>query len=258
MHLGFDKHSGVEMYVPLFDVTPHNEHYEGAYSSTEIEWRRLGARDKSENIIGVLGNATVDSVLEVGCGTAAVLSDLAAHNIGKQHVGVDVTDPFEHLDDTAKHLDLRIYDGRHLPFADNSFDLVFASHVVEHVPDPRGFIKELRRVSRHLVYVEVPCEMTVRTSRASIQEALKIGHVNAYTPEYFMVLLQSADCTVIEMRIFDHSRAVTNFGKSRLKGWLLHAIRRGTLAAMPNLATKLFCYHVGALIDVREDIINGD
>src|SRR4029079_2127281 len=34
------------------------------------------------------------------------------------------------------------------PFADNEFDLVYASHVVEHIPDVIGFVTELHRIAK--------------------------------------------------------------------------------------------------------------
>lgn len=40
------------------------------------------------------------------------------------------------------------YDGRRLPFADRSFDLVFSSHVMEHVPQVLDFQAEVQRVLR--------------------------------------------------------------------------------------------------------------
>ena len=42
-----------------------------------------------------------------------------------------------------------------LPFKDNSFDFVIASHVLEHSEDPEKFLKELQRVSK-AGYIEVP------------------------------------------------------------------------------------------------------
>lgn len=47
-------------------------------------------------------------------------------------------------------------DGRMLPFRDNSFDLVNASQVMEHVIDPPRLVREMRRVSRKWVTIEVP------------------------------------------------------------------------------------------------------
>ena len=35
-----------------------------------------------------------------------------------------------------------------LPFADDSFDVVFYHHVIEHVSDPAGSLRELARILR--------------------------------------------------------------------------------------------------------------
>lgn len=46
--------------------------------------------------------------------------------------------------------------GDDLPFADDSFDFVFASHVIEHFPDPVRALKEWLRIARRYVVVVVP------------------------------------------------------------------------------------------------------
>jgi SAM-dependent methyltransferase len=236
------------MHVQKFNVSPHNAHYDGTYADSELEWRRLGARDKVDNLQELLGQREISSVLEVGCGTGAVLAEVVRRGIGTSHIGIDMADPHEHMDKSAHNLDLRQYNGSRLPFEDNSFDLVFASHVLEHVPDPRGFLKEVSRVSRNLLYIEVPCEMNIRTSHHAIQNSLKIGHINGYNPEYFMMLLQTSGMDVVDMRVFDHSLPVHCFGRSAWKGYATQIIRKSMLRMKPSLATKLFCYHCGALI----------
>lgn len=241
------------MHVPLYVNPPHNAHYNGEYSSDALEWRRIGAIDKVDNLRSLLGTRDVSTVLDVGCGTGSVLAEVIRHGIGTRHVGIDVANPEEHLDLNANGLDLRCYDGSRLPFDDNSFELVYASHVVEHVPDPRGFLKELARVSSKYLYVEVPCEMTVRSSPAAIQTALQIGHINAYTPDYFMILLQTTGMKVMDLRLFDHSRAVHNFGRAPWKGRVMQIIRGTMLSLSPAVAAKLFCYHCGALVDCSSE-----
>lgn len=46
--------------------------------------------------------------------------------------------------------------GDALPFADGSYDFVFASHVIEHFPDPIRALREWVRVARRYVVVVVP------------------------------------------------------------------------------------------------------
>jgi len=48
------------------------------------------------------------------------------------------------------------YDGGRFPFEDNEFDYVIASHVLEHTPDPQGFMAEVFRVGAGRGYIEFP------------------------------------------------------------------------------------------------------
>lgn len=235
------------MYSPPFSVRPHNAHYEGEYSDRELAWRRVCAIDKARNLKTLLAKRAVASVLEVGCGTGAVLAEVARAAVGSRHVGVDMADPSVHLDDGARALDIQAYDGAHLPFADASFDLIYCSHVIEHVPDPRGLLSEIRRVASGLIYLEVPCELHMRTTRDALQRTLDIGHINAYTPESFSLLVQTANLAPLDSRLFDHSPAVHAFGGSQLKGRLKSAIRGALLAASPQWAGRTFTYHFGVL-----------
>jgi SAM-dependent methyltransferase len=235
------------MLIRPYALRPLNLHYEGSYSASAMEWRRVGAADKARNVERMVSGHSVASVLEVGCGTGAVLAEIARRGVGSRHAGIDWADPSQHADVEASSLDLRSYDGTTIPFEDGAFDLVFATHVVEHVQDPRTFLRELARVSRSLIYVEIPCEMTVRLRRAAVQSALDTGHINAYSPEHFLILLQTAGLDVVDLRLFDHSLDVHAFGTSRAAGRLRQAVRATALRFNPLLASRLFCYHCGAL-----------
>ena len=230
-----------------FELKPHNSHYEGAYDDRELRWRRVCAIDKVQNLRTLMRGTPVDSVLEVGCGTGAVLAEVARRSVGKQHTGIDMADPHMHMDSGAAALQMLPYDGAAIPFPPDSFDLVYASHVVEHVPDPRGLLAEIFRVSKKLIYVEVPCELHIRTSHRALQSTVDIGHINAYTPESFVILLQTAGLKVAETRLFDHSQAVHSFNTSRFRGAVKGLIRGALLSISPVLASRTFTYHCGAL-----------
>jgi len=47
---------------------------------------------------------------------------------------------------------------KNLPFKDNEFDFVIASHVIEHVEDFEFFVKELERISKK-GYIELPTRL---------------------------------------------------------------------------------------------------
>lgn len=254
-----DKSRNVAFDVPQFRVSEHNAHYEGEYDARMLCWRQLGAADKAANLATLLGTkaANIGSVLEVGCGTGDVLAAVKALGIGNDHRGVDVADPEAHRGNNLSGayatgaLQLDSFDGVRLPYADNSFDLVFASHVLEHVPDERGFLVELARVAKGPIYLEVPCELNLRTSEANMQTTLDIGHINAYTPESFVLTLATGGLNVGAMHLFDHSRNIHQFTSSAPAAAAKMVMRRGLLKLSPRFASRLFTYHAGALCTQR-------
>lgn len=237
-----------------FQIGRHNAHYEGLYSAREREWRRICAIDKAGHIADLLADvaAGVDGVLEVGCGTGAVLARLSTLQVGKQFTGIDLVDPSPNLEANGaatEALRFSAYDGEVVPFPDGAFDLVYASHVLEHVPDERRFLSELARTSRRFVYVEVPCELHARTNHRALQSTVDIGHINFYTPDTFRLVLQTAGLRVLKLGVYDHSLAVHAFHGSRMSGVTKSIIRKSLLAASPDMAVRLATFHCGALCE---------
>jgi SAM-dependent methyltransferase len=224
-----------------------NAHYEGGYDERGLRWRRVGAADKAEHVRSILAGADVGSVLEVGCGTGALLAALRDRSVGRSWQGVDIADPAEHSDPQAVGITMACYEGERLPFGDGSFDLVVASHVLEHVAEPRRFLAELARVSSQHIYVEVPCELHVRTSHRELQRTLDIGHINAYTPESFQLLIETSELRILRLSVWDHSLPVHAFGSSQLKARFKQFVRRGLLSMSERLACRVFTYHCGVL-----------
>ncbi len=61
--------------------------------------------------------------------------------------------------DIVQHTDLPkmvLVDICRLPFGERKFESVLCSHTMEHVPDPRGFYRELRRVGKDVTIVLPP------------------------------------------------------------------------------------------------------
>ncbi len=86
------------------------------------------------------------SVLDIGCGYTA-----------NQYANVicDTQDLYNYYTD-KKFIQLK---EKKLPFKDNEFDFVIASHVLEHTEDPSFFLDEIQRVSSKGGYIEVPTKL---------------------------------------------------------------------------------------------------
>ncbi len=81
------------------------------------------------------------------------------------------------------------FDGYHIPFPDDSFDLVILAHVLEHVEHERLLLRELKRVSKFQV-IEVPRDYRFGVD-TRMKHFLDYGHINMYTPTSLRFLLQS-------------------------------------------------------------------
>ncbi|MEI9993271.1 MAG: class I SAM-dependent methyltransferase [Rhizomicrobium sp.] len=242
--------------MPNFKVPDLVELYSRPYDRKTLEWREIGARDKASNIEALTRpvRGEIGTVLEVGCGTGMVLEKLAQRGLGHSFTGIEISDGRVATAKANSGAEIRIepYDGRTIPFADESFDLVYATHVLEHVVDPRGFLHELRRVARRYVYVEVPCEITAHVSHRSMQPTLNIGHINAYSPMSLALTLETSGLVIREQRLFDGDFAVHAFGHNPLKAGLKMTLRRLVLAGAGRLAPAIFSYHCGALCEKGE------
>ena len=91
------------------------------------------------------------SLLEIGCGDGAVLGILAQAYPSLSLSGIDIS--AEQIATGKKHLsaqhieaDLKTGDANHLPWDDQSFDHIYCSWVLEHMPTHKGVFSEAYRV----------------------------------------------------------------------------------------------------------------
>ena len=115
-----------------------------------------GTDNSAACIRRIVGRIDGVSVVDVGCGTGALLTHIkAAHPHLQRLAGVDFVVEDAAALDGVDYVAARI---ENLPFADREFDTVICTHVIEHVLDYRRAIAELRRVARKRVIIVVPRE----------------------------------------------------------------------------------------------------
>jgi SAM-dependent methyltransferase len=93
-------------------------------------------------------------LLDVGCGPGTITVDLAGRVAPGEVIGVDAVEaPLVEARAAAAaagvaDVSFRVADAMALPFDDATFDVVHAHQVLQHVPDPVGMLREMRRVTR--------------------------------------------------------------------------------------------------------------
>jgi len=81
------------------------------------------------------------TVLEIGGGTGYQAKRLAEDGFNVESIDIPDSTYSGQMD-----FSIQSYDGRHIPFPDHSFDIVFSSNVLEHIKDISDFQLEIRRV----------------------------------------------------------------------------------------------------------------
>jgi 2-polyprenyl-3-methyl-5-hydroxy-6-metoxy-1,4-benzoquinol methylase len=150
------------------------------------------------NLNELIDAAAPHSVLDVGCGEGVLTERWAGRLGARRVVGIDLANPkleTEWAGRERRNLQFRSYGGDALPFTDNEFDLVAATEVLEHVPDPQRTLGEMARVSRSHLLVSVPREplwrvLNVARGAYLSQRGNTPGHLHHFSRAGFVRLLE--------------------------------------------------------------------
>jgi SAM-dependent methyltransferase len=149
--LEIDKFADFRQRAPFLTAREYEELY--------ANYKRVhNLTDNSEACIArIAADVVGESVCDVGCGTGYLLRQIAARNPGRsrRHMGVDFVVPEAFSNDGIEFVQAPI---ERLPFADNEYDTVVCTHVIEHILDYRQALAELRRVAKRRLIIVVPRE----------------------------------------------------------------------------------------------------
>lgn len=147
------------------------ERYDDGYKQYEIEsaapffnLMRLGLEDLGfDELEACMGPER--SFLDVGCATGVLVRHLADR--GWRAVGVELCEGSARWGIEKRGVDIRIGTLEASAFPDRSFDLVHASHLIEHLPEPGRYVDELARIVKPGGYV-----ITVTPTTSGLQAKL--------------------------------------------------------------------------------------
>ena len=82
--------------------------------------------------------------LDIGSGTGELIKRLRERGIHADSSACDYTDHLMRLE--GQHVDLVDLNADALPYADGTFDVITATEIIEHLENPRFFLREIARV----------------------------------------------------------------------------------------------------------------
>ena len=87
-----------------------------------------------------------EKVLDFGCGNGRSIDFFKTCMPETNWIGVDIEESPEVAARKRGDGEFHSYDGQNLPFADNSFDLIYSNQVLEHVRYPEQVLAEIARI----------------------------------------------------------------------------------------------------------------
>lgn len=182
---------GLYQYGNLVAPAAYEGEYHDGYNS-RLRRKQLSAASRLSRVAPWIDHER-PCLLDVGCSVGATL--LAARQRGWDAVGVDVS---RNAVDVCRKNGLKCHavDGFDLPFPDQSFDVVSAWHVIEHVADVNVTLREWRRVLRPggLLVIETPdaSSRVVRRRGTRYRRFWAPEHTYAFTPATLAVFVERA------------------------------------------------------------------
>ena len=82
-------------------------------------------------------------LLDIGCGKMPYKNYILENSAVDTYVGLDIENALIYDKDIKPDF---VWDGRTMPFQDNSYDCAFGTEVLEHCPEPEPVLKEVYRV----------------------------------------------------------------------------------------------------------------
>jgi SAM-dependent methyltransferase len=130
-------------------------------------------------------------VLDLGCGDGRSFDAFRRRDPEVDWVGLDLEDSPEVATRTRRDARFATFDGERIPFADESFDLVFCKQVLEHVRRPEPLLAEVARV-----LAAGGC-FAGSTSQLEPYHSLSVGN---HTPYGLAELMRGVGLEVLELR----------------------------------------------------------
>jgi SAM-dependent methyltransferase len=198
------------------------------------------------------GLSRAASVLEIGCGSGALLKDMKERLGASRAFGIDYSTTIAAAGRARFGHEVARADGVALPFRTGAFDVAYFADVLEHVLEPERFLREVARVGRRILFF-IPIEAGVVTNAIYLTRRLRgkrttyeqYGHIWRWNRGQIFRLLRAAGIELEGHRCFQAPPRLE--GMNQL-GRLMETIRSRTGSLSSRAAEVLF--GTGAFVGV--------
>lgn len=95
----------------------------------------------------ILSQLKFNNCLDVGCASGYMISQIASIFPNAKYFGIDIYDKaIGYAKKAYPNIEFKVASADRLPFKDNAFDVILFYETIEHVENPKGCLKEIRRV----------------------------------------------------------------------------------------------------------------
>jgi len=211
----------------------------------EAKWLDIGARRKVDSIQLLLERNGVRPVtlLELGCGTGAVIRECQRRGLAERYVGMDYSEEAiayllgHSTGISAVAADVTVPDA----LAGLSADVVILSHVLEHLEDPTSVLRALNGLRCSHAVLEVPLEdLPIGRIKSWVRTRVPnhAGHVQFYSGGSFEALVRDCGLVILDRWRYTPVLDAADMAFLRAKsghGWLRHLQTWITANFLPRL-----------------------
>lgn len=178
-----------------YEPKPHEQWWQ-ANSIQKIPLFRqwYGDADTKERMLlcSYLKEKQYQSILDVGCSLCSLFFAIKKEKVEIQYTGLEVTKAFI---DRAQKFGIAVLhaSAEEIPCEDNAYDIVYARHVLEHLPHYEKALTEMIRVAKHevrIAFFKHPNNWTPDMISKEIVDSLPVYH-NFYNKQMIDAMLKA-------------------------------------------------------------------
>ncbi|HZP07725.1 class I SAM-dependent methyltransferase [Methyloceanibacter sp.] len=214
---------------------------DGTYLAEHRSWHQEDSPWKAKHVMAMLERNKVafESLCEVGCGAGEILNVLARAFPGKRLYGYEISPQAFALSRSKERPGLSFRLGDLLAESGESYDVLLAIDVFEHVEDYLGFLKKLKAKAAYKLF-HIPLDLSVQSvlrARPILKLRNDVGHLHYFTKETALATLHYAGYDIVDV---SYTATAVDLPNRGWKADLMRLPRRALFALSPDWAARLF------------------